>query len=91
MPSFVKYASLGNAGWNFITISEGHFSGLPDIELDQAGYPGASRHIHDKENEVYAQQVDGEWVAQDADHPGHDGRDNTPVQDSRGKPTHNID
>ena len=30
--------------------------------------------------------VDGEWVVQDVDHPGHDGWDNNVVLDLKGRP-----
>ena len=52
MPGFVKHAVLGDAGWNFTTISEGYFYCPLDIELDRAGDPAISWHNHDTENEA---------------------------------------
>jgi hypothetical protein len=86
MPGFVKHAVLGDAGWNFTTISEGYFYGPLDIELDRAGDPAISWHNHDTENEAYAKLVDGKWVVQDVDHPGHDGWDNNLVLDLKSRP-----
>ena len=52
MLGFVKYALLGDAGWDITTIVEGYFYGPLDIELDRACDPGISWNNHDEENET---------------------------------------
>ena len=74
-PGFVKHAVLEADGWNISTVSTGYFYGPLDIQVDDRGVPHIAWHNHDNEDGAHAALVNGEWVLQGIEHPGHDGWD----------------
>ena len=82
----LRYAFLGDEGWNFSTIDEGRTGWHCSLRLDPSGAPHVSHYAFSDGDLRYSSLDEGEWTTEVVDAAGAVGRKSSLRFDAQGRP-----